>query len=142
MHNTQVAGPDGDDTGCWGVGYTGTPHNRVLIQVLSYATRSQTRISMTPSQAIRLAGDLADCATGINEGRMVEWGSAHESWLVMSMVGDRRVLLALHDERGANGNPRSELALPVQDVLEIVEELTVRAREMLVNRVSTVTAAG
>jgi hypothetical protein len=130
----------GADTGCWGVGRTGAPRNMVLIQVLSYATRTQTRVALTPSQALRLAGDLADCATGIVDGMMVEWGSNDEPWLAMSMVGDDRVLLALHDEDGANGDRRTELALPAADVLHVIEELTVRAREMLANRCAVVAA--
>jgi hypothetical protein len=141
MHNTHVTGPDGADTGCWGVGRTGAPHNRVLVQVLSYATRTQTRVSLAPAQAIRLAADLADCATGIGEGLTVEWGSNDETWLATSMAGDGRVLLALHDEDGANGDRRTELALPVPDVLQVIDELTAWAREMLANRCAVVAAA-
>lgn len=134
MHNTHVKRPDGEDAGCWGVGRTGAPNNKVLIQVLSYETRTQTRVALTPPEALRLAADLSDCAIGVGEGMMVEWGSNEGPWLAMNMVGDRRVLLALHDEAGTSGDRRTELALPLEDTLQIVEELAVRAREMLANR--------
>lgn len=132
MQNTYVTGPDGDSTGCWGVGRTGEPLNDVLIQVLSYATRTQTRIRIDPPEALRLAAALADGAQAATTGLQVERGSSDGPWLVsVGFEAGGLVTLALHDQDGANGDRRAELAIPTDDVLQIVEDLAARAIQML-----------
>ena len=135
MRNTYVDGPDGDSTGCWGVGYTGEPLNDVLIQVLSYATSTQTRIRIDPPEALRLAAALADGAQAAMAGLQVEWGSSDGPWLVsVGADGGGCVTLALHDEEGANGDRRTQLDIPAEGVPHVVEELAARAIQMLDDR--------
>ena len=121
-----------DSHGSWSVG-KGAISAGVLIQLT--AGFSQTRVGIPADHALRLASELTTAAIAAMAGLSCHFGDRDTVWEIEAGLEtahgvNDEVLLRLYDAAGKNGDHRTDVALPIPDVLNMVEELSRRALQI------------
>lgn len=130
MIHHYVERPKKESHGSWSVA---KGRSGVLVQIT--AGVNQTRIAIPPDEALRLAQELMEIALKAMKGLAGQRGNRRTGWYIevgretAPGISDE-VILEIHDAEGKNGDIRTSLALPIDDVLEMIEEVSRRALQV------------